>query len=155
PASASAVEAFGARSGALPPPREAGLTPASAHEGGFVRSEARRIRVEAFGARSGAFPPPREAGLTPASAHEGGFVRSEARRIRVEAQPTFFSAQSGKGFSATPFHHCFSGPSLKIVKWRCGVSGGALPVVPTYPITSPFLTPSPSLSPSAYRSRCA
>ena len=35
------------------------------------------------------------------------------------------------GLIASPFHHCFSGPSMKTAKCRCGAAGSALPVDPT------------------------
>ena len=38
---------------------------------------------------------------------------------------------SGKGLIASPFHHCFSGPSTNTAKCRCGAAGSALPVEPT------------------------
>ena len=43
-----------------------------------------------------------------------------------------------------PSHQRFSGPSLNTVKWRCGVSGGALPVVPTKPTSAPRPSEAPS-----------
>jgi len=39
--------------------------------------------------------------------------------------------KSGKGLIGVPFHQRFSGPRRKSVKWRWGLSGEALPVVPT------------------------
>ena len=41
------------------------------------------------------------------------------------------SVNTAYGFTAVPAHQRFSGPSRTMAKCRCGVSAGALPVVPT------------------------
>lgn len=56
---------------------------------------------------------------------------------------------TGKGSTGVPCHQCFLGPNLKIARCRCGVLAGAFPVVPTYPITWPRRTTTPSCTPSA------
>jgi len=50
---------------------------------------------------------------------------------RGQSTVTPLSRSSGYGSIAVPFHHSFDGGSLAIAKCRCGVFGGALPVVPT------------------------
>ena len=54
-------------------------------------------------------------------------ILSANRRGRLARPPQRLE----KDYTASPFHHCFSGPSRKIAKCRCGAFGGALPVVPT------------------------
>ena len=70
-------------------------------------------------------------------------------RIRRRGPDQRRRAHSGYGLIGVPSHQCLVGRSLKIVKCRWGVSGGALPLVPTYPRRSPFLTAWPSWRPSA------
>src|SRR5687767_9043751 len=57
-------------------------------------------------------------------------------RVQVDAAPeppgySYSSVSTRNGLIGSPFHHCFSGPSRKIAKCRCGASGDALPVLPT------------------------
>ena len=59
-------------------------------------------------------------------------------RSRVELPRSYWTfIRKGYGLSGFPSHHLFSAPSSKIAKCRCGVSLGALPVVPTLPTGSP------------------
>jgi len=58
----------------------------------------------------------------------GGF---KSRPIRRPACKRRAQRRAPNGLIAWPFHHWRSGPSRKTAKWRCGASGGALPVVPT------------------------
>src|SRR6266851_9264870 len=65
------------------------------------------------------------------------------------------SFKNAYGLTALPCHQRLSAPRRNTVKCRCGAFAGALPVVPTNPITSPRFTRAPSTNPDAYPSRWA
>ena len=48
---------------------------------------------------------------------------------------TRYGVSNGYGFTGAPFHHTFTSFERAMAKWRWGTFGGALPVVPTVPIT--------------------
>lgn len=62
---------------------------------------------------------------------------------------------TANGLIGDPCQPRSPGSRRSIAKWRCGVPGGAFPLVPTYPITWPRVTASPTVRPSAQRSRWA
>ena len=62
------------------------------------------------------------------SAARGGAAAARMISATMQAQE---AAHSGNGLIGAPFHQRLSSASLKIVKCRCGVFGGALPLMPT------------------------
>src|SRR5689334_12916048 len=70
-------------------------------------------------------------------------------------RPAFMRRKSGYGLIASPSQYLPSAGMRMTWKWRCGVSFGALPVVPTIPRTSPRAMVMPSVRPGWYASRCA
>jgi hypothetical protein len=68
--------------------------------------------------------PAREGGLSAFRA--GGF-----NHLRDLRPPSPQGARSRNGFTGIPFHHETAGSPRRISKWRCGLSAGALPEVPT------------------------
>src|SRR5262249_39697485 len=89
-----------------------------------------------------------------AGSDEAGFLKGRGSSYRAlptaicEPSVTPRSIRIGYGSSASPFHHSFVSGRTLTAKCRCGAFAGALPVEPTYPMTSPRLTLIPSRSPS-------
>ena len=48
-----------------------------------------------------------------------------------------YLCSNGNGSTGVPSHHRLTSVDRAIAKCRCGRFGGALPVVPTYPMTCP------------------
>src|SRR4029079_1029853 len=80
----------------------------------------------------------------------GAFLRRERHR-----RAAFMRRKSGYGLIASPSQYLPSAGMRMTWKWRCGVSFGALPVVPTVPRTSPRAMVAPSVRPGWYASRWA
>jgi hypothetical protein len=85
--------------------------------------------------RRAATADPREAGCMlrlqrrgPRRISVGPFVRPSAATAAGGLRQ---GARSRYGFTGTPSHQLMAGWPRRISKWRCGVSAGALPVVPT------------------------
>src|SRR6185369_3439645 len=82
-------------------------------------------------------------------AQRGALLGRERHR-----RPACMRRKSGNGLIASPSQYLPSAGMLMTWKWRCGVSFGALPVVPTIPRTSPRAMACPSVRPGWYASRC-
>src|SRR5436190_9621891 len=84
-----------------------------------------------------------------------GAQRGALLRRERHGRPACMRRKSGYGLIASPSQYLPSAGMRMTWKWRCGVSFGAFPVVPTVPRTSPRATFAPSVRPAWYVSRCA